>query len=286
VTVGLRAIGRASVGVIVTVGVVCGMTPQVLAARAAATKISITASSNLPIVTHDVWTLFGDTTGSSDAATLTGTVTGAPSKSMARLMARVFPYKKAPSKLASEPLTSSAGISTYSFQVVPALATRYFVEIFSSSSKRLAKSSTVTVYVSAYAGVSSSTPVTSCNATGQRPVCHQHFEVLVSVPASLESSMSSRHRYDYFGLKLSPTKEPAPPKYLLLAKGWTLTVPKKISSTTYEFSISFSFTVGTDGYYFDWNLCTKDTEPKNGLGLPGSHGCGTHKILADTPYLG
>ena len=51
-------------------------------------------------------------------------------------------------------------------------------------------------------------------------------------------------------------------------------------------TVTFSFRIGDDAYYWDWNSCIKDTEPEDGIGLPGHHGCGDPRVLDSASYLG
>jgi hypothetical protein len=54
----------------------------------------------------------------------------------------------------------------------------------------------------------------------------------------------------------------------------------------YRYTFSFSFRIGNDGCAWNWLACVKDTESKDGLGLPGQHGCGARKVSATVDYLG
>lgn len=42
----------------------------------------------------------------------------------------------------------------------------------------------------------------------------------------------------------------------------------------------------SDGYAWNWNTCSKDTEAEDGIGLPGNHGCGSKSVPASAVYLG
>ena len=55
----------------------------------------------------------------------------------------------------------------------------------------------------------------------------------------------------------------------------------------YAVTIKFTFRIGNRGYFYEFNACQPDTEAKDGLNLPGHHGCGTLKeISSKRPYLG
>ena len=54
----------------------------------------------------------------------------------------------------------------------------------------------------------------------------------------------------------------------------------------FEQNVTISFRVNNDGYAFTFNFCSKDTESKDGINLPGHHGCGTKKRVLASAYLG
>ena len=97
----------------------------------------------------------------------------------------------------------------------------------------------------------------------------------------------SKHIYPYFGINLSATGTPPEPRWLYLDEGnASVSSARQISASEFEITVTFSFTIGNDGYYFDWNACEKDTLSADGLGLPGSHGCGARRISRNVNYLG
>ena len=77
------------------------------------------------------------------------------------------------------------------------------------------------------------------------------------------------------------------PRWLYLDGGdASVSGARRISANEFEITVTYSFTIGDDGYYFEWNTCTKDTLSADGLGLPGSHGCGARRIRGNVNYLG
>ena len=70
-----------------------------------------------------------------------------------------------------------------------------------------------------------------------------------------------------------------------LDKGATASKVKKINSG--EFEVRLSFYIRVHGFT-RWlpTSCTKDTESKDGMGLPGHHGCGNKHISIKTKYIG
>ena len=91
----------------------------------------------------------------------------------------------------------------------------------------------------------------------------------------------------YFGVNLSATGTPPPPRWLYLNAGHaSVSGARRISATEFEMTVTYTFTIGNDGYYFEWATCAKDTVSSDDLGLPGSHGCGARRILRTVNYLG
>lgn len=278
--VSARAIRR--VGLLVAVAsitLISAATPA-MGSSNTTTAATIHAKTDTPVVTGDVWTVYAG--GKYSKATITGKVTGATAGSTIKLEARTFPYKSPPKTVGHGVLRSTG---TYSFTVEPSYATKYWVTVFPPQSHSpIATSSKVTVYVAP--STSFLSPVTSCNTAGNRPVCHQSFTLAFRAPASVLYREGHKHIYSYFGLRLNPTTEPPPPKELKLVNFFVYSSLVKVSSTEYKFHLHFSFKVGTNAYYFAINLCTKDTESADGMGLPGHHSCGDTKIPRNIKYLG
>jgi len=62
--------------------------------------------------------------------------------------------------------------------------------------------------------------------------------------------------------------------------------PRKLGPRRYALTISFSFRVGNNDYNWAWLACARDTEAKDGLGLPGRHGCGAKLLRSTVQYVG
>jgi hypothetical protein len=79
----------------------------------------------------------------------------------------------------------------------------------------------------------------------------------------------------------------SPPRWLYLDAGHaSVSGARRISAGEFERTLMFSFTIGNDGFYWGWTVCTKDAVSRDGLGLPGSHGCGARRVLRTVSYLG
>jgi hypothetical protein len=241
---------------------------------------TISASSALAPVTGDVYVVYLGGTNSS--ATVSGTVKDTASGEVARLYALRFPFQGTPTQDGSVALQPVAGTASYSFQVTPGLATRYRVEVFASgtATSPVATSATTTVYVTPGA-TNSGTP------TCGRPVCHESITIRVFVPASALGTEIAKQWYPYFAINLASTIEPAAPSVMNLGGGsGQVSGGQRVSSTEYDVTVTFSFDIGSDAYDWRWRTCDKATEAQDGMGLPGSHGCGAPTATAGQRYLG
>ena len=97
----------------------------------------------------------------------------------------------------------------------------------------------------------------------------------------------SKPWYPCSGLSLSPARVPPPPRWLYLNAGHaSVSGARPISAGESGKTLTFSFTIGTDGAYPAWTACVTDTVSRDGLGLPGSRGCGALRVLRTAGYLG
>lgn len=240
----------------------------------------IAASSRFRPVTGDVFVVYQ---GGKDAtAQLRGHINGVQSGEVAQLYAQQYPYRHPAVPVSSVILHPAGTRASYAFRVTPSLATRYQVGLLRSSTAAtpLAISPVTTIYV-ALAGTSGDAQKCS------RPVCQQRFHVRLRVPARAMNTEISKQWYPYFGLNLAPSKAPAAPKRYRLGAGDSLVTPsRRVSATELELTVTYSFRVGNHAFNWNWNVCTKDTEAQDGVGLPGHHGCGDKHIFASATYTG
>jgi Protein kinase domain len=276
---GVGALAVAGVVAAVTLGGSSGHGPA-SPAKPRLASFPIAASSSFPQVTGDVFVVYQD--GKESIAKLRGHINSLKSGEVARLFAQQFPYQRAPLQVGSAVLQPAGTTAKYSFQVIPALATRYKVELFRSSTAKtpLATSATTTIYV-ALDGKASADQKCS------RPLCHEKFRVRFRVPAPAMSNEIAKQWYPYFGINLAPVKAPAAPKRYRLGSGDGQVAPsRRVSATELELTVTYSFEVANNAYHWNWNVCAKDTEPQDGIGLPGHHGCGNKHISASFIYIG
>jgi hypothetical protein len=252
----------------------------VVPAQAAASAITVAAASSNPAITGDVFVYFEG--GKYGRARIHGTITGATTGEVATLYAQRFPYTAAAKPVSSITLSATGPTTAYSFTVAPSLATRYQVKVFArkGAATPLVTSRSQNVYVAANGYF---TGYKTCG----RPTCRQTLHIYTILPSSALGVEMSKPLYPYFGLNLSATSTPPYPRWLYLNAGHASVSPAhRISATEFENTLTFSFTIGNDGAAWAWNWCAKDTVSRDGLGLPGSHGCGARRILRNLSYLG
>ena len=272
----------AGVSALVLAGGLLGIAaPSSLAVGRRAPSVSIGLRSSYPKLTGDVYV--ATYPKAATKAKASGAVSGAHSGEVAELFAQQFPFRAHEHKIGSVTLSAHGGRAPYSFTVKPLLATRYRVKVFGAggTGPALATSTKVTLFVTTggYFRPSTAPP---CG----RPVCHQRFTSTYFVPVSVARRENAKRIYKYFGLNLRPVTEPPPPKWLYLTKIVAVSKPRRVSAGEYRQTVTFSFRIGNDGYYFGWATCTRDTEAQDGFGLPGHHGCGDKRVLRTSRYLG
>ena len=240
----------------------------------------ITATSRLRPVTGDVWVVYRR--GRDAFAQVRGEINGVRPGEIAQLYAQQFPFTSAPVPAGSVILHPSGGTAAYAFQLAPSVATRYKVVLLRSSTATspLASSAASTIYVA----------LSGANGKAQRcsrPVCREAFQITVPVPASALMNELSKRWYSYFAVALAPDKAPPAPKRLRLGAGHArVSRSRRISATEFRLTVSYSFRIGARAYDWSWNVCTKDTEAADGIGLPGHHGCGEKNLAASVSYAG
>jgi hypothetical protein len=250
------------------------------AATRVAPTISIKARSELPKITGDVLVIYKSR--KFGPAHVTGTVSGATSGQVLRLYARQFPFKKAAAPVGS-PVTITGSPQPYSFLVKPTLATRYTAELFatSTSTTPLATSATDIVYVAANTAAHGPRPLHCSLGT-----CHQTWRLTTVVPASALRTEMHKRWFVYFGIRFSRTGSLLPKSLRLGAGHPVLSAPRRVNGHEYAVTLKFTFHV-SGPYRYQFFPCQKDTEAKDGLNLPGHHGCGTLKVISRTRlYLG
>jgi hypothetical protein len=265
---------RGLAAVTLTAGLLTTLQLPAFAASAApsAVAVTITAKSRIPRVTGDTLVVFK--AGKFAKATISGSVTGAANGDVATLFARPFPFKHRAAAIAR--MTLSTSPQRYSFTITPTVATRYHVKV---SGTHVGTSPVQIVYVA------TSGHFSNAKACG-RPVCTQKLRFTVVVPASAIKREGAKHLYFYFGIRLGAISIPPPPTRLRLDTHAKVTRVGRLSATEFRWRVTWSFRIGNHSYNFLPGVCTKDTESKDGIGLPGHHGCGAKSFSTKTVYIG
>lgn len=227
--------------------------PAAGSARTAQTAISISArTANVP-VGGLVWTNVGK------AATISGDTGDGQAGTAVELQATRFPFTSG-FAMVGQTQTGSGG--SYSFTAKPTLATRYRVVLVSDATSQ---SSVVTVYV---------TP--SWTAHANRCVngtfsCQLQISAHVVYPAGTAKREGAKLVYYYFGVRSG--SQTTPPTEVKLVK----TGHQRRRGRQYRVGFSVKFPTPT-AFDYRWEICTVDTEARDGLGLPGHHHCGARSI--------
>jgi hypothetical protein len=211
-----------------------------------------------------------------DKGTISGTVTGNQAGDVVLLLAR--PFKAATYTPTGQQVTlAAAGTGTYSFSVLPSLATSYEVRLTTQGATD-ATSGPAAVYVETSGHGFKAHQ--KCSATK----CTFWYTGSQILPASAYNTESHKHVYMYLAQWYS-AKHPA--KWYNLTKSAKTSKPKRISG--HEFELTFTWYIHTRAGQNYWLplSCTKDSEAKDGLGLPGHHGCGAKRVSVKAAgYLG
>jgi hypothetical protein len=255
-------------------------------AAPAAGAASLTVSSTFPKVSGDTLVLYKYATDNYDIAKVSGSVSGLTGSPLLELEGTWFPFTSPAKVLTSETLKLSGGKASFSFDRTPSSATKYFVTVLASSAPgapTVATSNTEEVYVS----VGTTYNPTKAPACA-RPTCTMKFTLTTYFPPADASQEEAKYLYSYLGLNLNSKEEPPPPTEI---KRYAFNVHKSVNPTTGLVTdvVSFSFSIGNDGYNFAWTMCTVDTLTKDGLGLPTPHNCGDPTIpypIPNSGYLG
>lgn len=255
--------------------------PVVAAYPVSFATIPITTASSVTPVNGDVYVVYQG--GSHSSAQVKGQIKDAAAGEIVRLYAQPFPYTRPPAPTGSLTLNPTSGSADYAFQVAPTLATRYQAELFGSATAvtPLAGSAITTIYV--VAGTSSN----STNCAGH-PVCHATYTVTLFVSPSALREELTKQWYPYFAVTLGPPgSTPAAPTSVQLDAGNPVVgKSQRTSANSLTFTVTFTYSIGNEAGTFRWNVCDKDTEPADGIGLPNAHGCGAPSLSVPSGYIG
>jgi hypothetical protein len=245
--------------------VAAGAIPAALASPTADT-ITINSQSGLPHVSGH--TLVAFHVKGLRTAIISGTVTGAATTDVATLWSKPFHAHAFAKTSTTATLTTGA----YSFSVQPSQATAYEVQVTGATT---GSSAPVTVYV--IAGGRFGSQHQSCGRTS----CTFSYRSFEYLPAAAYSTEVHKKIYLYLAVGY-----PKLPGKLTLDTAARASTPKKINSTEFRVTFTWHITLRHGAARWTTLACTKDTESRDGLGLPGRHGCGDRTISRNVHYVG
>jgi hypothetical protein len=251
--------------------------PAQAAGHAAASyTITIRATSGYT-VGHDVLVVYRDITYG--VARIKGQISGAVNGDVATLYAKRFGATSFRPVGTRRTLT---GVSpeSYSFPIRPVAATQYQV-VVTTGTKVDAMSAVKVVYVTT--GGFSTPSRKSCS----RRSCTYSWRSYILVPASAYRTEVRKHWYLYLGVRRSRSGEPPPPKYIYLTGAGRSSRPRKVGHGEYEITFTFHIALHHKSANWNANACTRDTETRDGIGLPGHHRCVNRRLrVGSFNYLG
>jgi|SRR5215469_13664203 len=204
---------------------------------------------------------------------ISGKITGAVANDVVTLLAKPFGATSFAPIGTPIPLPTPLATQPYSFNVHPSVATKYEVQV-STGTTVDQTSASATVYV--VAGGRLTRARTSCT-NGH---CTSKLRGFILVPTALAyRTESPKHWFLYLTLRSAP-------RFIPLSRASTASRARKV--TPREFAVRFTFRFNSSNPHpFPIEFgCIKDTEAKDGLGLPGHHGCGAPRISVRARYIG
>jgi hypothetical protein len=254
-------------------------------AEAATPGYSVTISATSPhypgntsgLVDGYAVAVYGARSGHWDEAVVSGVVTGFESGDVVTLLAEPFKAKSFTATGAPQTLTTSG---SYSFTVEPSLATKYEVEVSTPSTHTLDVTSAVqTVYVTYNNTFGKSHQKCDLKTNS----CTFDYKAYFYVPASAYKVESTKHLYLYLSQWYSKTGSAT---WFYLSKTATVSKVARVNAGEYRYTLTFYIRLRGGNNYWTTLFCARDTESKDGLGLPGHHGCGNKRLSAKIVYAG
>jgi hypothetical protein len=215
--------------------------------------------------------------GAAATAVISGNVTTTATDDMATLMAK--PFGKSTYTAVGTPVSlTTLGVNTYSFSVKPSLATKYKVQVSGTDN---GTSTPVAVYVMAALSVPPKYVHLKCTPVARPTRCVLSLRAYTTLPASALKTESRKHVYMYLAIG-----DPRPPKNYTLSTASRASTAKRVNSGKFWKTLTFIIPIRNSRTTFFPNACTKDTESRDGMGLPGHHGCGDRHVPRSAIYLG
>jgi hypothetical protein len=211
--------------------------------------------------------------GGAATGVVSGKVTTTATNDTAQLMKEQFGQTKYTDVGTPQPLTTvNSTTAKFSFSVTPSLATHYKVQLAGTDTEL---SSAVTVYVTA-----GGRPFSDIKASCSPTTCKLSFRATVLLPSSALKTEMKKHWFLYLAIGY-----PRLPKNYTLDKSATESRAKRVKGG-YARTLTYRFRLGNGRPNPFPAFCTKDSESKDGMGLPGHHSCGAKRVPRTVIYLG
>jgi hypothetical protein len=249
-----------------------GLTALPAASAATTPAVTIAASSSLNISGR--WLVYYKP-AADDTAKIAMSETNANSGDTAALFARPFGASGFTQVGAAVTLTVTGEFTAaYTFTVHPHAATQYEVRVSRSITEGTYTSNVQAVYVR------DGFKIKDFRQSCSHHECVESYRRYVQIPHSAYKSEAAKHWFLYFA------KTANQPAYLKLAKDASASAAHYVNKTEYYVTVTFRFYSKSPNPPSFTFACMKDSEGKNGIGLPGHHGCGDPKVSSTSPYTG
>jgi hypothetical protein len=198
-----------------------------------------------------------------DTGTISGTISGAATGDTVTLLAK--PFGDRAFSATGQTATLAGGTDSFRFSVRPTLATGYEAQV-STGATVDATSAAATVYVS-YSGREIRSR-RRCTATA----CVYSYTFHSFLPPSAYRTETRKHLYMYLAQWKGHRA-----KWFYLSREARASKPKRIGAGTYAQTVTWHISLKAGPFWWT-DACTKDTEARDGVGLPGHHGCGNRRV--------
>jgi hypothetical protein len=199
-----------------------------------------------------------------DTGTISGTISGAAAGDIVTLLAKPFGARSF-GPAGQTATLSAAGTDSFRFSVRPTLATGYEAQV-STGTGVDATSASTTVFVT-YSGRQTSSHE-RCNAT----TCAYSYTFHSFLPPSAYRTETRKRLYLY----LAQWKSSHRAKWFYLSRAGSASKPRRIGAGAYAQTVTWHISLKAGRSWWT-GLCSRDAENRDGIGLPGHHGCGNRR---------
>jgi hypothetical protein len=251
-----------------------GLTAMPAASAATSPVLTISASSPFMTVSGHTWVYYAP--AADDTVHISFTEGNGNPGDTAAVYARPFGAsgftQTGGSVTLPETLGTDGYTAAYTFTVHPHIATQYEVKMTRFGT---AFSSNVQVVY-----VTDGFKIKDFRQSCSHHKCVESYRRYVQIPHSAYKSEAAKHWYLYFAATGTQ------PAYLKLAKDASASAAHYVTKTEFYVTVTFRFHSKSPNPPSFTFACMKDSEGKNGIGLPGHHGCGDPKVSSTSPDTG